>query len=360
MTTVLPPRSDQAHDLDLPRELSKFDRDDISELIGSAVAGASVAWLGFARLVPLQGAFGTVLMWFVSFLAIYAFVAAQHHGRLAAKDRVATVLMASTGVLVVVLLVLIIGYVVVRGAPNLRLSFFTDTLETTGADAPSTSGGGLHSIVGTLQQVGIGLIIALPLAFVTAIYLNEVGGRLANPVRFVIDAMSGIPSIVAGLFIYAIYVRGLGGGFSGIASALALALLMLPTITRTAVEVLRLVPDGLREAALAMGAPRWKVTTKVVLPTARSGLVTAIILGVARAVGETAPAILTAFGASALNLNPFEGAQDNLPLFVFRQVTSFKDNLVERAWTGAFVLIVMVLLAFVSARLIGNRQGAHR
>jgi phosphate transport system permease protein len=209
---------------------------------------------------------------------------------------------------------------------------------------------------------GIALVISLPVALVTAVYLNEVGGRLAQPVRFVIDAMSGIPSIVAGLFIFAVWIAGTEGGegYSGFAASMALSIIMLPTICRTALEMLRLVPDGLREAALALGAPRWSVTWRIVLPTARSGLVTAVILGVARAVGETAPVLLTAFGTSGLNWNPLAGAQDNLPLFVWKQINSFKDAQQERAWVGAFVLIVLVLAAFTAARWLGNRNRRTR
>ncbi len=345
---------------DAPRQLRRIEREDIAELLGSAVAALAIQWLLLARLLPMEGAPAAVLIWYISFLVIYRFVAAQHHGKLAGKDRLATVVLWSFGLIVIGALLLIIGYIVVRGAGNLRLNFFTDTLKTTGPLAPATEGGGLHSIVGTAMQVGIGLVIAVPLALITAVYLSEVGGRLERPVRFVIDAMSGIPSIVAGLFVFVVWISASKTGYSGFAAGLALSILMLPTIARTSMEMLRLVADGYREAALALGAPRWRVTWNIVIPTARSGLVTALILGVARAVGETAPLLLTAFGASVLNTNPFSGAQDDLPLFIYKQVRLFKDAPVDRAFTGAFVLLVFVLIAFVSARLIGGRARARR
>lgn len=350
----------EGRDGEARRRLERFDRDDAVELVGSAAAAIGLTWVLFERLLPLEGAFGAALVAYVAFLAIYRTVVQQQHGKLAANDRVVTALVWSVGGLVVALLVLVVGYVVLRGLPSLRPSFFSETLATTGALDDATEGGGLHSIVGTFQQVGLALLISLPVALVTAVYLNEVGGRLARPVRFVIDALSGIPSIVAGLFIYAVWIVPTGWGYSGWAASLALSIVMLPTICRTALEMLRLVPDGLREAALALGAPRWAVTWKVVLPTARSGLVTAVILGVARAVGETAPVLLTAFGASVLNANPFTAPQDNLPLFVWKQIASFKDSQQERAWVGAFVLIVLVLAAFTLARVIGNRRRSTR
>jgi phosphate transport system permease protein len=169
--------------------------------------------------------------------------------------------------------------------------------------------------------------------------------------------MSGVPSIVAGLFIYGILVTGAGAGFSGFAAALALTILMLPTVTRTAEEVLRLVPDGLREGALALGASEWRTVWSVVLPTARSGLITAVLLGIARAVGETAPLILTSFGASVYNLDPFRGPQEALPHFVYEYIRFQPDTPPYlRAFGAALVLIVLVLLLFTLARLIGSRM----
>src|SRR5260370_2187487 len=188
-----------------------------------------------------------------------------------------------------------------------------------------------------------------------AVFLNDVGGRLVRPVRFIVNAMSGVPSIVAGLFIFAAWIVQLGNKFSGLAGALALSVLMLPTVTRTAEEMLRIVPDGLREASLALGAPEWRTVSGVVLPTARAGLLTAVILGVARAVGETAPLIMTAFGASILNLNPFKEAQSSLPLMIYSLIRSPQQAQADRAWTEAFVLIALVLALFTLARILAGR-----
>jgi phosphate transport system permease protein len=163
------------------------------------------------------------------------------------------------------------------------------------------------------------------------------------------------------LFIYAVLILGLGWGFSGAAAALALSILMLPTITRTSEEILRLVPGGLREAALALGAPEWRSVWQVVLPTARAGIVTAVILGIARVVGETAPLLLTSVGADTMNINPFHGQQSSLPLFVFKQIKTLGlPNTISRGYAGAFVLLVIVLILFVSARLIGRARPERR
>ena len=187
-------------------------------------------------------------------------------------------------------------------------------------------------------------------------FLNEIGGPLQRPVRMFVDAMSGVPTIVAGLFIYAVWEVTLGHGFSGFAAALAISISMLPVITRTAEEVLRLVPDGLREASLALGTSEARTTWGVVLPTARAGLVTAVILGVARAVGETAPLIMTSFGSSVMNANPFKDAQASLPIFIFRNISFPYAASQQRAWTGALILMTLVLVLFTTARVLANRQ----
>ena len=226
------------------------------------------------------------------------------------------------------------------------------------------AGGAAHAIVGSLEQVGIALMISVPVGITAAVYMNEVKGNLTQPVRMFVNAMSGVPSIVAGLFIYAIWLLQFHHSFSGFAAALALSILMLPTVARTAEEVLRLVPDGLREASLALGSPEWRTTWSVVLPTARSGLVTAVILGMARAVGETAPLIMTSFGTQTMNWNPFSGPQQSLPLFVWQQYQlgggAQGAPAFLRAFTGAFALIIVVLILFVIARLFGRSKLSAR
>jgi phosphate transport system permease protein len=251
-------------------------------------------------------------------------------------------------------LVLIISFVAYKGFAVITPHFFTQTAQFCGQLDAATCGGVAHGIVGTLEQVGIATAISVPLAVLSAVFLNEIGGPLARPVRLFVDAMSGVPSIVAGLFIYAVWVVGLHRGFSGLAASLALAILMLPTITRTSEVVLRLVPDGLREGSLALGGTEWRTVWQVVLPTARSGLITAVILGVARAVGETAPLLLTAFGSSVLNADPIHGPQEALPHYVYEYI-HFNPGTgpYQRAWAAAAVLTGIVLGLFTIARVIG-------
>ena len=329
----------------------------ISVLLGCAASAAALVWFVFA-LTPLAGGLGFLVTWLALFVAIYWLVERDLHGRLAATDRAAQVLIASAALTVVGALAVIIVFVAIRGAKALRPGFFVHTLATVGPLSKATEGGAFHAIVGTLMQVGAALVITVPLGLFAAVFLNEIGGRFARPVRALVDAMSGVPSIVAGLFIYSVWIVQFHNGFSGIAGGLALAVLMLPTIIRTSEEVLRLVPDGLREASLALGAPQWRTVASVVLPTARAGLITAMILGVARAVGETAPLIMTSFGSSVTNVNLFHAPQAALPLFVYQLIRSPQQPQIDRAWTGAFVLILLVLILFTLARILGRNRRA--
>jgi phosphate transport system permease protein len=201
--------------------------------------------------------------------------------------------------------------------------------------------------------------MTVPLAVATAVFLNETTSRFRRPVRIFVDAMSGLPSVVAGLFIFAVLIvpfaeRTALFSYNGFMASLALTMVMLPTITRTVDVVLRLVPNGLREASLALGASRARTVWSVVLPTARSGVTTAVVLGVARAVGETAPLFFTAFGYDLMNANPFSGAQDSLPLFIIKNIRKPSGATIDRGFAGAVVLLVIVLSLFLVARIAGR------
>jgi phosphate transport system permease protein len=255
--------------------------------------------------------------------------------------------------------------VVVNGLPSLRLDFFLEDQRGVTPTMPSTAGGGLHAIVGTIEQVGLALLWSLPLGLLTAIFLNESRSRWRRPVRIFVDAMSGLPSIIAGLFIYAVFVLPYAKtislfSFNGFMASLALAIVMLPTITRTVEVVLRLVSDGLREAGLALGSSRARTVWSVVLPTARTGMTTAVVLGIARIVGETAPLFFTAFGYDLMNANPFNGPQESLPLFVYRNIRKPDQSAIERGFTGALVLMIIVLALFALARLLGRDRSRTR
>ena len=315
----------------------------------ATIAVTAAAW----AFTPLSGSFGYFIVTFALFLVGVYVVARRAHGKIVGSDRVVTVAIASAGLLTVGPLILILIFVTAKGIGGISAGFFTKTLEGLSPDAAATAGGAKHAIIGTLMQVGVASFVAVPFGVLTAVYLHEINGRLAPAIRVIVDAMSGLPSIVAGLFVYAIFV--VGRGYSGLAAALALSILMLPTVARTSEEMLKLVDPGLRESSLALGAPQWRTVMQVVLPTARTGIVTAIILGIARIAGETAPLLMTAFGNDqVVTVDGVSKPQSSLPLFIYQQITNSNRSTVTRGWVGAFVLILLVLTLFTIARIIGR------
>ncbi|HEY1633628.1 MAG TPA: phosphate ABC transporter permease PstA [Acidimicrobiales bacterium] len=270
-------------------------------------------------------------------------------------DRLATLVMVVGAILALIPLVGVMVYTVGKGLSAIDWSFLSTTMR--GVGPLDTTGGIYHAIVGTIEQVLIASLIAVPLGILAAIYTVEYGrGLLAAAVRFFIDVMTGIPSIVAGLFIFSFWVLALHQGFSGFAAGMSLAVLMLPVVARASEEMLKLVPDELREASYALGVPKWRTMLSVVLPVATAGITTGVMLAVARVTGETAPLLLTSFGFDSVNYNPFHGPQSALPLFVFQQATSPFQVAVNRAWGAALVLILFVVLLSVIARLVTRRN----
>jgi phosphate transport system permease protein len=253
--------------------------------------------------------------------------------------------------LAVLPLLFIFLYVVVKGAKALNLNFFTKE-----APAPGdTSGGIVQAIIGTSIIVGIATAIAVPIGLLSAIYLSEYGrGRLASAVRFTAEILLSTPSIVAGAFIWTLVVVHLGN-FSAFAGALSLVVLMWPVITRATEEILRLVPEELRQGALALGLPRWKMILRIVVPTAGAGIFTAIMLAVARGLGETAPILLTALGNDYINVHPMQPT-DAVPLRIFDYARTPVLSFHDLAWGAAIVLLFVVLLLSITARILANRQ----
>ncbi|MFB4308668.1 phosphate ABC transporter permease PstA [Actinomadura sp. GTD37] len=271
------------------------------------------------------------------------------------KDRLVQGLVYLAFALALVPLVSVLWTVVVNGAKRLDPTFFQFSMNAvSGSDA---GGGAYHAIIGTLEQVAISTVIAVPLAILTAIYLVEYAGngRLGKVVSFTVDVMTGIPSIVAGLFVLALWLLTFGFDFSGLAGALALTILMIPTVVRAAEEMLKLVPNDLREASYALGVPRWRTICFVILPTAMTGIVTGVMLAVARVMGETAPLLLTIFFTKAINNDPFNGPQASLPTFIWEQAADPSRHSIDRAWTGALVLIGIIMLLNLVARLVARR-----
>ncbi|GAA3164000.1 phosphate ABC transporter permease PstA [Streptomyces ramulosus] len=287
------------------------------------------------------------------FVAATFVLSAAVEGARQAKDRLATGLVWMAFLLAVIPLASLLWETVVRGSKVLDGYFLSHSMGTLPDALP---GGGIyHAIIGTLEQVGLATLIAAPLGLFTAIYLVEYGrGKLAKAVTFFVDVMTGIPSIVAGLFVLSVWILILGFGPSGFAGAMALAILMVPVVVRSTEEMLKLVPNELREASLALGVPKWRTILKVVLPTSIGGITTGVMLAVARITGETAPVMLLVWGAKTINNNPFQDAQQSLPLYVFQQWQQGSDASYDRAWAAALVLIAFVMILNLVARGIAR------
>ena len=269
-----------------------------------------------------------------------------------ARDRAFTLFMGLCVILALVPLTLIFGYVVGKGWSALSVNLFTKV--PSGPLTPS-SGGIVQAFYGTALILGMAVLIAVPLGMITAIYLSEYGkGRAAAAVRFVAEVLLSTPSIIAGAFIWALVVTRMGT-FSALAGSLALTVLMWPIIARAGEEVLRLVPDDLREGALALGLPRWKVIFRIVLPTAGAGIITAVMVAVARGMGETAPILLTALGNEFINTDPTKPT-DAIPLRIYAYARTPVEALHAIAWGGAITLLVAVLALSITARVLSYRQ----
>jgi phosphate transport system permease protein len=270
------------------------------------------------------------------------------------KDRVVQVLVYVAFLLALIPLISVLWTVISKGLKRFDPEFFTHSMNGIGAN--DAGGGAYHAIIGTVEQVLLASVIAIPIGVLTAVYLVEYGrdSRLAKVVSFFVDVMTGLPSIVAGLFVLAFWLLLLGFSFSGFAGAMALSILMMPTVVRAAEEMLKLVPNDLREASFALGVPRWRTICFVVLPTAFTGIITGIMLAIARVMGETAPLLLTVFVTSAINNSPFQGPQMALPLYIFDQAGRPNDAAINRAWAAALTLIVLIMLLNLVARLIAR------
>jgi len=271
-----------------------------------------------------------------------------------AKDRLARGLLAAATAVALAPLVLILFEVAKRGLGAVEgLAFFT---EGPPGFVGARGGGVANGIIGTLEMVGLALVISVPLGVMGALYLVEFGkaSRLAKLIRFLADVMTGVPSIVFGIFVYSVIVIATGS-FSALAGAVAVALIMWPVIMRASEEVLRVVPEDIREAAHALGVPRWRIILKVVLPTASGGLVTAIMLGTARGAGETAPLLFTALGNQFISFRMGK-PMSALPLEIFRGATAAFNASNERAWAAALTLILLILLLTTIARLMAHRR----
>lgn len=331
--------------------------------VPAVAVGSLLAALVLNVTTSVAGVAGTLIV------AVLIFVAAQTawsfavEGRRHSVDRLATTAIYATFVIALAPLVAVLGTVIVKGLQVLSAEFLTTSMRNV---SPRSEGGGVyHALIGTLQQVGIAALIGVPVGILAAIYLVEYAPlaksrRLSRAISFFVDVMTGVPSVVVGLFVYTAFVLTLGMQRSGFAASIALTILMIPVIVRSTEEMLRIVPRDLREASFALGIPRWRTILKVVLPTAIGGIITGAMLAIARVAGETAPLLLTTFLSQSINNNPFSGPQAALPTFIWDQFTSGTEASVDRAWGGALVLITLVMVLYAGAKIIARFTGIKR
>jgi len=372
-TTTIPERPVDAGE-EPRRATGGARRTDVFAALGAAWAALSLTALLFTRLTPFDGVLGFAVVAFLVFVAIYAMLVSLDERAPTVRDRLAAVFVHALALLMLVALVVVVVFTIYRGLDALgHRNFYTQDMRDAGPLQPLSVGGIRHAVLGTLQQIAIALAFTVPLGVTAAVFLAELPGRFSRFVRMIVEAMTALPSVVAGLFVYSSviillnrakddlpgWLRWLAVGKSGFAAALAISVMMLPIVIRAADVVIRLVPGTLREASLALGASQWRTVWHVVLPTARSGLMTAVILGTARGIGETSPVLLTSGITAYTNANPFREPQVSLPLFVYNSVTRPDAGMIARGFGAAAVLMLLVLLLFAAARIVGGRPAGQ-
>ena len=349
MTTIsapAPTRPWKASPKDRLRDVALF----LIAIVGTYVVVAAT---------PMKGKLAYFGLFFIFYMILTAGLQWFSRGSAAAKDAFVNSLVAIGAVVTVIPIASIIITVVVKGSKGLHMGLLTKDMSMSAPTDPIVSGGLLHAITGTLTLVVLALIMSVPIGILTALYLTEIRGSLTRPIQFLVQAMSGVPSIVAGLFILSAVLYPITKGYSGFMGALALTILMIPTVARTSQEVLKLIPNDLREAGVALGGTQWRTVAMIVLPAARSGLITAIILGIARIAGETAPILLLTGGGDKVNPNAFNGSIGSLPYYIWKSFNAGSPEAITRAWAGLLVLMVLVLILFTLARLLGTRKVAR-
>ncbi len=363
-TTVVPPvEPTTAAVPEARRSVHAIVREDVFALVGSLIAAVAATAVVFVWLAPFNNPVGFVFCAYALFLVLYRLTLSQDHDRPAVRDRMVGAVVSSLALVLFGTMANVVFYTLWNGRLALgHLNFYTQDIHLTAPRDPLTKGGIEHAIIGTLIEIGIALAITVPLGVLTAVMLNELPGRVSRLVRTITEAATALPSIVAGLFIYATLLVPFGHRTSGLlpagglAAAIAISVMMLPIIIRASDVVLRLTPGSLKEASFALGAGQWATVWRVTLPTARSGLTTAVILGTARGLGETSPVLLCAGLARNTNYNPMKDPMTSLPLAVFSMVRSSEPGMIQRGYGAASVLLVVVLALFTTARLLARRN----
>ncbi len=345
---------------DHPRTLVTRTFDDRASWLGAMLGALALVWFTF-QVLAWSGKLGFVLLWYVAYLTLYAAVTGLSNPRPVVVERLAGAVVAGGAAIVALALASTLSYTFAKGwSAFTHANFYTQDMAGVRPTAGLDRGGILHAVTGSAIEVGIALVVSLPLGIGTAVYMTEVGGRAARTVRTVVEAMTALPDVLAGLFTYATLVLVVHLDRTGFVAAIALSVTMVPIIARSAEVALRVVPGGLREASLALGASQWQTVRRVVLPTAKAGLATSLILGVARVAGETAPLLIVSGASTYQNTNPFSDPMNSLPLYIFSAVRSGQPNFIARGFGAAAVLLALVMVLFVIARLLARPKAGNR
>ena len=331
-------------------------RAELPRWVPSAVFVGSLVVVGV--LLAALGTFSIGLFVFLSavFFAVATYLVSRFvEGSRKATDRLVTIIVTVAFLIALIPLISVVTTVVGNGLARFDAEFFTSSMR----GVVGAGGGGYHAIMGTLIVTALAALMSIPVGLLTAIYLVEYGkGRLSRAITFFVDVMTGIPSIVAGLFAFALFALFFGPGVRlGFAGAVALSVLMIPVVVRATEEMLKIVPNELREAAYALGTPKWRTIVKVVIPTSVAGIASGITLAIARVIGETAPLLIIAGLTTSLNFNPFSGRMATLPVFAYTSYAAPgvpREPYLDRAWTAALVLIIIVLALNLIARVIAR------
>lgn len=313
----------------------------------------------FVEFTGFKGKLAYFGIFFVAYALVTGAFSYFKYGYMTAKDSAFKVIIGAGALLTLLPIVSILATIIQKGYKGIKPNIFTNDMSLATSTDPLTNGGLLHAITGTLILVSVALVMSVPIGILTALYLTEIKGRFTQPIRFLVQAMSGVPSIVAGLFILSAVIYPITKANSGFMGSLALTILMIPTVARTSEEVLNLIPQDLREAGTALGGTQWRTVAMIVLPAAKSGLITAVILGVARIAGETAPLLLLTGGGDRVNGNPFKDPMGSLPYYIWKSFSAGSEEAITRAWAGLLVLVVLILILFTTARFLSTRKVAR-
>ena len=350
-------------DLDLspvarPANAEPWKRKDPKQVIGvslAAILPALITWL-IGMTISADPTIAVVAIFLPLQLVAAGIMGVRIFGRRGIAESLLIVFTILLTILVGSLLLSVLWSVISAGAQTISWTFLS---QNNVYISPTTSldyGGVGHSIIGTLLIVGLTTLVTVPFGIAIAVYLTETRGKARGAIRILIQAMSGLPSVVAGLFVYSALIASGITQYAGWAGSLALLPLMLPTVARIAEEALRLVPADYRNGALALGAPAYRAFLQVTLPAAKTGIVTAVLLGIARIIGETAPLLLTTFAANNTSFNLFSGSMSSLPTYLYQYISNGNDTSTQRAWGAALVVLMLVGILFTTARVLGRSK----